>query len=161
MLYKIISRWKVQQKAYIKGQSKSQHLGEWSCKQLHIRIDQIAPLYGSERSKQMETSATNFVFLAWMVLRNLLLFTFGLKSTFCDRTPCNLAISLDHNKNKVDLVSTYSIPLGFQRSWRTPLWSSRCFFHVQGFGVLTWGFWIGSVFCCIIKNLTSVYILLC
>ena len=22
---------------------------------------------------------------------------------FCDRTPCNFAISLDHNKNKVDL----------------------------------------------------------
>ena len=24
------------------------------------------------------------------------------KSTFCDRTPCIFAISLDHNKNKVD-----------------------------------------------------------
>ena len=35
-----------------------------SCKQLHIRIDQVTPLHGSERSKQLETSAANFVFLA-------------------------------------------------------------------------------------------------
>ena len=28
------------------------------------------------------------------------MFTFGLKSTFSDRTLCNFAISLNHNKNK-------------------------------------------------------------